>query len=191
MRVDATFPALVLILCAQPASARSPEEAPEQKAAAVQGDGLAAFAWMDGEWRGKARVLTPRGPVEIVQTERSGTLLDGRIRLIEGRGYDGSGKLAFNAFGVIAAKPQGGFELRSWTGDAAGTFAIEPTAKGMVWTIAAGLATIRYEAWFEDGKWIETGHRLVPGKPPVEFIRMELSRVGASDWPAAGAIAPR
>jgi hypothetical protein len=48
--------------------------------------------------------------------------------------------------------------------------------------------TIRYTATIKDGKWRELGDRVLPGKDPFRFYEMELTRVGDSDWPAAGAV---
>lgn len=33
--------------------------------------------------------------------------------------------------------------------------------------------------------------RLLPGKEPVRFFEMNLQRIGATDWPAAGMIGPK
>jgi hypothetical protein len=175
--------ALVLV----PAVAMAEPAAPAAAAPAAVAD---PFAMMDGEWRGAARIMTASGPLELVQTERSGTMLGGKVRLVEGRGYLPGGKLAFNAVAVIAARTGGGYEMRSWTLEQAGAFAIEPTATGFTWTIPAGPATIRYEATIRKGTWTEVGTRHVPGQPPVEFFRMELVRIGDSDWPAGGVVGP-
>src|SRR5690606_21005792 len=176
--------AAVLVSAATPAQ--------EHRAPAETDATLAPFAWMDGRWRGEATVLTRDGPTTLVQTERSGEMLGGKIRIIEGKGYDVDGAVAFNAFAVIAARPGGGYEMRSWTLDQAGSFEIVPDGEGFAWSIPAGPATIRYEARLEDGKWVEVGRRLVEGQPPVEIFRMELTRVDVgTGWPADGALGPR
>ena len=44
---------------------------------------------MDGTWRGPAWTLLPSGEKhELTQTERVGSMLDGSIKVIEGRGYE-------------------------------------------------------------------------------------------------------
>ena len=151
---------------------------------------LAPFAWLDGEWRGEATVMTREGPITLTQTERSGELLGGRIRLVEGVGYDSDGSVAFNALGVIAPAAGGGFEMRSWTLDHAGTFPITAEPNGFRWETPGGPgATIEYRATFDGETWIEVGHRLVEGQPPVEIYRMALKRVGGGGWPETGAVA--
>jgi hypothetical protein len=149
------------------------------------------FDWMDGLWRGEADFLSQAGRVRMIQTERSGEMLGGTIRIVEGKGYTLEGAPEFNAFGIIAAKPGGGYEMRSWAQGQSGTFDLILTGNRVAWEIPAGPAKIRYEAWLEDGKWVEVGHRLVPGQPPVEILRMELTRIGDTDWPAAGVLGPR
>lgn len=150
---------------------------------------LAPFAWMDGRWRGEARVMTRNGPVTITQTERSGELLGGRVRLVEGKGYNPDGSIGFNALGVIAPMTEGGFEMRSWTLEAAGAFPIEVAGQGFRWETPGGPnAVIRYSATFDGTTWTEVGQRVAEGQPPMEIFRMVLTRVDDTDWPAAGAL---
>jgi hypothetical protein len=162
-----------------------------QQAASTATASLEPFDWLDGIWRGEAQVLTQAGRLTMIQTERSGEMLGGTIRIVEGKGYTLEGTPDFNAFGIISAKAGGGYEMRSWARGQTGTFELAVTDGRVVWEIPAGPATIRYEAWLEDGKWVEVGHRLVPGQPPMEILRMELTRIGDTDWPAAGVPGPR
>lgn len=177
--------AIVLIAAAMRPMPASAQEAATQ----TTEDPLAPFAWMDGRWRGEARVTTREGPVAITQTERSGELLGGRLRLVEGKGYDEDGSVVFNALGVIAAAAGGGYEMRSWTLEQAGGFPIAVEEHGFRWEIPAGPATIRYRATFANGVWTEIGERVVEGRPPMEVFRMELRRIGDTDWPAGGGLA--
>ena len=73
----------------------------------------------------------------------------------------------------------------------AGDFPVTLTADGFTWSIPAGPTTIRYNAVVKDGTWTEVGDRTVPGKDPARFFEMRLTRIGASDWPGVGAIAPQ
>jgi hypothetical protein len=69
----------------------------------AQRKALAPLSMIDGTWRGEAVVLQPNGErLRLVQTERVGPMLDGTLRVIEGRGYLPDGKLAFNAFAVVS-----------------------------------------------------------------------------------------
>jgi hypothetical protein len=176
--------AIALLAALTPASGWAQGAAPR----AAEGP-LAPFAWMDGRWRGEARFLTERGFESFTQTERSGEMLGGRIRVVEGKGYDASGAVAFNAFGIIAPAEGGGYEMRSWTLERAGTFPVEVDGTTVSWEFPAGPgAIVRYEAGLVDGKWVEVGHRLVEGRPPFEIMRMELTRIGDNDWPGAGGV---
>jgi hypothetical protein len=149
-----------------------------------------AFAWMDGRWRGPARTLARSGWIALTQTERSGTMLGGRIRLVEGKGYMPDGSVGFNALGVIARNAEGGYELRSWTLESAGTFPIEVRGLRYAWNIPTPAGTVRYEGSFDGQTWRETGHLIREGQDPIETFRMELQRVDGAGWPAEGTLAP-
>ena len=157
---------------------------------AAQREAMASLAFMDGVWRGPATTVLPSGDKHaITQTERIGPLLGGTVKVIEGRGYEPDGKTTFNALGIIsydvAAKT---FSMRSYAMGFAGDFPVTRTSDGFTWEIPAGPATLRYSAVVKDGTWTEVGDRIAPGKDPVRFFEMKLTRVGDSEWPGAGAI---
>lgn len=151
---------------------------------------MAPLAKLDGVWRGPAWTLLPNGErLELTQTERVGSFLDGSVKVIEGRGYDAAGKVVFNAFAVISYDPgRQAYSFHTWAQGRRGEFTLTPNADGFVWEIPAGPITIRYTATIRDGTWHEVGDRIVPGQPPVRFIEMTLRRVGDTDWPGAGAV---
>lgn len=159
----------------------------------AQREALATFAFMDGVWRGPAFTVRPDGTRhDIMQTERIGSLLDGTIKLLEGRGYEADGRTSFNALGVISYNVgTKTFSMRSHAMGFVGDFVIKRTDDGFSWDIPAGPATMRYTAIVKDGTWTEVGDRIVPGKDPVRFFEMKLKRVGDSEWPGAGAIPPK
>ena len=156
------------------------------EALATQKEKLKALSMMDGHWRGNAWIMTPSGQrEEITQTERIGPLLDGAVKVIEGRGYDSDGKTQFNAFGVIAYDlQQQELVMRSYAQGRMGDFVVQLTDDGYIWEIPAGPAAIRYTAKINDGKWLEYGERIVPDREPVRFFEMNLQRLGDTDWPA-------
>ncbi len=160
---------------------------------AEQRKAMAALAFMDGTWRGSAWTLLPSGEKHtLTQTERVGPMLDGTLKVVEGRGYGADGRLNFNAFAVISYQPASkSFTMRSHAQGMAGEYVVTPRPDGFTWEIPAGPMTIRYTATIQDGVWKEVGDRLQPGKEPVRFIEMTLKRVGDCDWPAAGAVAAR
>ena len=170
------------VLPAQAQMRTDPAVIAEQKAA------IAKLAKLHGEWRGTATITTPGGAIKLVQTERTGPMLDGTALVIEGRGYDEAGKLAFNAFAVIsydAAADQ--YAMNSWTDGRTGKFPFAVTDTGFEWSIPApNGATIKYVATIADGKWTEVGSYVGAGMPPVEFAKLEVARIGDTDWPAAG-----
>ncbi len=157
---------------------------------AAQKTALEKFARMDGVWRGPAWTILPSGEKHnITQTERIGPFLDGSIKVIEGRGYEGDGRVGFNAFGVISYSPETkSYRIRSHAMGRYGDFAIVPTDDGYQWEIPAGPMTIRYTAVIKDGVLKEVGDRIAPGKEPARFFEMALTRIGDSDWPAANAV---
>jgi hypothetical protein len=160
---------------------------------AAQREAMAALNAMNGVWRGTAWTLLPSGEKRsLVQTERIGPMLDGTVKVIEGRGYEADGKLAFNAFGVVSFNPATrAYSFRSHALGQSGDFTFAPTADGYTWEIPAGPSTIRYTAVIKDGTLREVGDRITPGREPMRFFEMTLQRVGDSDWPAAGAIGPK
>ncbi len=163
------------------------------KLIAAQREALSKFAALDGVWRGPASIsMGPGGKHEITQTERVGTFLDGSVRVIEGRGYEGDGTVSFNALGIISYDPQSKtYTMHSYAQGHVGDFVLTPTDAGFSWEIPAGPMKMQYTATFKDGTWEETGDRIMPGKDPVRFFEMKLVRVGDTDWPAAGAISPK
>ncbi len=160
-------------------------------AVASQREAMNTLSWMDGRWRGTAVTQTATGEHRVTQT---GGFLAGTIKVIEGRGFNADGSVGFNAFGVVsydvATKT---YAFRSYAQGRAGTFGIAPIAgkQGYVWEIPAGPTTIRYTATIEADKWHEVGDQITPGRAPVRFFDMLLTRFGDTDWPATGAMTPR
>lgn len=175
--------------------AASAADAPSDARAviAAQRTALDALAMFDGTWRGPATVYLPDGKrIALVQTERVGPMLDGSIRVVEGRGHDAAGEVVFNALGIISYAPRTkAYSLRSYARGQANDFPLERIENGFEWSIQAGPAVIRYRATVRDGEWHETGERVVAGQAPVKMFEMRLRRLGDSPWPSAGVVPPR
>lgn len=159
-------------------------------AMAAQREAMKPLAAMDGVWRGPAWTILDTGEKHnVTQTERIGPFLDGSVKVMEGKGYEADGKVAFNAFGTVSYDPaKKTYTMHSYAMGRVGDFPLTVTPDGYVWEIPAGPMTIRYTAVIKDGKWREVGDRIMPGREPVRFFEMNLVRVGDSDWPAAGSI---
>jgi hypothetical protein len=161
---------------------------------AAQREAMAPLAFMDGVWRGPASTVLPSGEKHnITQTERIGPFLGGSVKVIEGKGYEPDGKVSFNSFATISYNTATrAYSMHSYAQGRVGDFAFTPTAEGFSWTIPAGpTMTIRYTATVKDGTWHEVGDRIVADQPPVRFFEMTLKRIGNTDWPAGGSVAPQ
>jgi hypothetical protein len=159
---------------------------------AAEAKAIAPLAFMDGEWRGTATQTNPDGSTHVLtQTERVGSFLDGKLKVVEGRGYEADGRLAFNALGVVYFDQQRQvLRFQAHAMGNSGDYSFTPKADGFVWEIPAGPMTIRYTATIANGEWVEVGDRVMPGAPDVRFFEMRLKRIGDTTWPAAGAVTP-
>jgi hypothetical protein len=173
------------LTCATPALAQ-PDPA---QAIAAQKEAMKMLSVMDGTWRGSAWTIDPTGKRhDVTQTERAGSMVEGTVKVVEGRGYLADGSIGFNAFAVIAYDAQKrAYTMKSFAQGRAGEFPIQPRADGFSWQIPAGpTAVIRYNAVIKDGTWVETGEYVAEGQPARKFFEMTLKRIGDTDWPAAG-----
>lgn len=187
---------LAAVLASAPALAQQAPHAPPagmwDPAArlAAQREAMRALAFLDGAWRGPAQA---EGYGDLVQTERVGTLLDGSVRLVEGRGYDASGATVFNAFAVISFDPvQRSYSIRAYSNGFVGDYPLTVRPDGFDWSQPAGPgATIRYTATVRDGEWHEVGQRVAEGAPPQRMIELRVRRIGDSAWPRADSVPRR
>ena len=160
---------------------------------ASQAEAMRALAMLDGVWRGPATVAEADGRrVAFVQTERIGPFLGGSIKVIEGRGYADDGAVRFNAFGIVSFDPATrAYTLHSHAQGRVGDFAFVPTADGYRWEIPLPIGRIRYVATVSGEELHEVGDLLPDGRAPVRIFEMRLKRIGATDWPGAGAVPPK
>ena len=185
--LTASFLLIVPVVAAPVAVAQAPSlpaGTPEQRAA------MDALDFLDGEWRGEARV-GPQGAMTLIQTERVGDLLGGSVKLGEGRGYGPDGATVFNALGVISWSPEDGYAFSTWASGMKAEYPITVTQNGFSWSHPAGPnGSMHYAATIEDGRWVQTGDYRAEGQAPVRVIEMNMTRIGDGDWPGAGAIPP-
>jgi hypothetical protein len=187
---------LTLVLAGAAALAPITAAAQPHDAAAViasQTEAMRALATLDGVWRGPATVSEADGRrVAFVQTERIGPFLGGSIKVIEGRGYADDGAVRFNAFGIVSFDPATrAYTLHSHAQGRVGDFAFVPTADGYRWEIPLPIGRIRYVATVSGEELHEVGDLLPDGRAPVRIFEMRLKRIGATDWPGAGAVPPK
>lgn len=167
-------------------------QAPNPAALAQGRAELAKLSFLDGRWEGEGWTTEAGGQrITFRQTERVGPLLDGGVRLVEGRGYATDGKLAFNAFAVLSPADPGTYDFRSYAMGRAGTFKARLTAPGeLVWEIPAGPNKIAYTMTVKDGRWREVGDFVGPDGAKRRFFEMNLRRVGDADWSEAAVSTP-
>jgi hypothetical protein len=158
---------------------------------AAQREAMKALAFLDGEWRGTAKARDV--PAEMAHTERVGTLLDGTVRLVEGRAYDSAGKTRFNAFAVISYDPvKRTYSMRSYAMGYVGDYPLTVRPDGFSWSHPAGPgAVVRYNATIRNGEWHEIGETVASGAAPVRTVELKVRRIGAGGWPDRGAVTPR
>jgi hypothetical protein len=183
--------ALLLVTAVASASGQAPDPAP---LIAAQREAMKPLARMNGVWRGQATTLLPNGERRtITQTERIGAFLGGTLKLIEGRGYDANGNVAFNAFGIVSFNPATqSYSMRSYAHGRQGDFAFKPTEDGYTWDVPAGPgAIIRYTARIAGNRLQEVGDRIAGDSAPTRVFEMALERIGETDWPEAGAVSAR
>jgi hypothetical protein len=141
---------------------------------------------MKGTWVGEAKGIGRDGkPYVVRQTERVGSMLNGDVLIIEGRGYRSDGTLAFNALGTVSADEKtGGYEIRAYAQGRSGTYRMEASANGVIWEIPAGpQATMRYTIAIDKDVWHEVGEYIAKDQPPRQMIEMKLKRTGDTTWP--------
>lgn len=160
---------------------------------AAQKAAMQPLSILDGTWRGTAKILSGEGRwMEHTQTERVGNMLDGTVKVIEGRGFDAEGKVAFEAFAMLGYDARKkAYSFRSFARGEVGDFPFTATESGFVWEVKLPAMTMRYTTVIKDNRWVEVGERIVEGKEPVKFIELDLQRIGPTDWPAAGAVKPK
>lgn len=158
---------------------------------AEQKSAISALDFLDGEWVGSAKGHTEAGSIDTIQTERIGSLLDGTVKLIEGRGYDASGATVFNALAVISYDPKADrYRMRSYAQGHVTDADFTRTDDGFEWGFAAGPGRMQFKATVRNGNWSEVGTFSVPGRPVVTTAQLELKKKGSTDWPRDGAVDP-
>ncbi|HEV7575359.1 MAG TPA: hypothetical protein VGO85_04910 [Caldimonas sp.] len=66
-----------------------------------------------------------------------------------------------------------------------------PTGDGYRWEIPLPSGRVRYVASVSADELHEVGDVVIEGREPVRIFEMRLKRIGATDWPAAGAVGPK
>lgn len=182
---------VVVLAFAATAFAQSPQD--PQSLMAAQKEAMAPLDYMHGVWRGPATSILPNGGKHVItQTERIGPFLGGTVKVIEGRGYEPSGEVSFNAFGIVSFDPaKKAYNFRSYAMGRSGDFPLLVKPDGYVWEIPQPNGKIVYTAVVKDNVWHEVGDRVMPDREPVRIFEMKLQRVGDTDWPLGTPVAPK
>lgn len=184
--------AIAALLLAGPAMA---QQDPAAMAARVEAQkaAMAPLSLLDGQWRGTGWIRDRSGATtHIIQTERIGSMLGGSVKVIEGRGTE-DGALAFNAFAVVSYNPdKKTYSMRSYANGQEVDVAFEARPDGFVWSMPAGPGgTIRYTTVIKDGAWTEIGEYVPTGGKGIQFMQMDLKRIGDTAWPSEGFVPPK
>jgi hypothetical protein len=197
---QAGAPQAVKAAAAKPGPVRSaPARAPVKPDAAearepskrskAQQEAMKALSFLDGEWRGASKTLRKTGWVPMVQTERTGTMLDGTVRVIEVRGYETDGRLSFNALRIISYDPDSKtYSMRSYQNGNERDYKLATTANSIAWEIAGKESTTRYETSVRNGVWSEKATRMPANGEPETYLSITMKRMRESAWPRAGAL---
>lgn len=165
-------------------------QAPNSVLIDEQRKAMAALSFLDGEWAGPAQAQERTGLLRMTQTERSGTLLDGTVRLVEGRSYDAQGKTIFNAFAVISYDTRAkAYVITSHASGYVTTSNLKLTGNGFEWSVPAGpKARMHFVAVVQNGSWHETGDFIgADGKARRNF-EMTVKKLRPTAWPATKAV---
>ncbi|HEY0086236.1 MAG TPA: DUF1579 domain-containing protein [Allosphingosinicella sp.] len=181
-----TCAALLAAGAAMPAAA----QAPNAELLGAQAKAMATLSFLDGEWAGPAEANEPKGVLRMTQTERSGTLLDGTIRLVEGRSFDKAGKTLFNAFAVISYDVRTSrYMITSHASGYSTTAELKLVPNGFEWDVPAGpSALLHFSATVKDGLWTEVGDFIGPDGTPRRTFEMKVRKLRATTWPAQSAV---
>lgn len=141
-----------------------------------------ALSYMLGHWQGEGWRLSPQGERQVYRIDETLTARAGGHAIsIVGIGTDGEGaneRVIHNAFGLIWRERDGSYRMRSVVSPG---YSMETTPElienGYVWELEAGPARIRYETVITDGRWVETGERILPNGETVQIHEMRLERV--------------
>lgn len=157
---------------------------------ALQSDAMSKLAFLDGERVGPAQSQERDGVIRMTQTERSGSLLGGTVRLVEGRSYDDSGRTLFNALAVISFDPQGRKHLiTSHARGYATTTELNVRSDGFDWEVPAGPGVkMRFHAMVKGGSWSETGDLILPDGKSRRTFDMTVNRLRPSTWPSGSGV---
>ena len=168
-------------------------QAPNASLLEKQEIAMRALTFLDGEWAGPAEAREPKGTIRMTQTERSGSLLGGTIRLVEGRSFDAQGKTLFNAFAVISydvARTR--YSITSYASGYATTAELKITNHGFTWDVPAGpAAKMHFVATIKDGVWNEVGDYIGPDGKPRRTFEMTVRKLRTTKWPTGQVSYPR
>lgn len=141
---------------------------------------MARLDSLDGLWRGTGWTLLPNGERAIfTQTIRVGSTGDGALKLLEGRSYDGQGRLGAINTEIFSFDPaKSAFSLRTYTQGTSADVPIVPTGTGFTLEYGPDNAKTRITVVAGSGTWHEVAELLPSGQAPVRVLELTLKKVG-------------
>ena len=150
-------------------------------ASVLQAQDMKKLESMVGQWKGTAIMTDQNGRNEIHQTEDVKWGLDGKILIINGKGFKGEGgEKVFEAYGIIHWDPATSkYVFNAYTHEGRYTQA-EAYFEGedFIWTfeIPNNGGRIKYSLKLNDNSWVEDGQFSRDGETWYPFFHMELTR---------------
>jgi hypothetical protein len=171
------FVLLTFILATLAPSALAQNRGPNREA---QKEAMKKLSFLVGKWSGDASVESgPDRKIQLKQTEVVEYRLDGLIMVVEGTGRDASGKVVFNAVGVISYdEEKKAYEVRAYNDGRKIDSPLETDGKGFAWGFEAGPAKVRHVMKLtESGDWDESTTVKVGEGPETPMVRMQLKHL--------------
>ena len=144
-------------------------------------EAMGKLGFLVGEWQGKAQAVTgPGQQVNLQQHESVEYRMDGKLLLLEGKGYEEE-KLVFDALAVVTYnEPKQEYELTSWLGTGQNTQAYrrEKGEGKFEWgfDVPQG-GKVKYEFSLNElGQWVETGQYSPDGSQWYPSFSMLLDK---------------
>lgn len=150
---------------------------PAEKAA------MEKLSFLVGKWQGTGWVMEPSGQKSVFNGNETVQMkLSGRAILVEGEFKDGENKIRHQTLAIITFDTKTSkYQFRTYLfNQPEAVHEIIPTEDGFKWEMNPNATTkIRFNMTGKAKKeWKETGEVLIEGRPPMQFMEMNLKKAG-------------